>query len=239
MSHPTDPQAAVRPWSAVIVAAGLGTRMGGDVKKPYLQVAGRPILHHTVERFMKTPGCEDLVLVVHPAEHAEGDAARQMEAEFGLRKVVAGGRTRRHSVLAGLEATDPALDAVLIHDGVRPNVRCEVIVEVVRQVREHGAAIAAVPATETVKVVDTARRIEETPERDSLWFARTPQGFRRELILEAHRRAEHEGYDCTDDAQLVEWLGGEVVVVPDDYANIKITTPSDLLLAEALLGERE
>jgi 2-C-methyl-D-erythritol 4-phosphate cytidylyltransferase len=232
-----NPLRKPRPWCAVIVAAGLGTRMGGDVKKPYLEIAGRPILHHTVERFLRAPGCEEIVLVVHPAEHADGTLEREMQEQFGVRKVVAGGRTRRHSVLAGLEATAPELDAVLIHDGVRPNVSERVIGEVVHQVREHGAAIAAVPATETVKVVDRARRIEDTPERDTLWFARTPQGFRRELILEAHRRADRQDYPCTDDAQLVEWLGGEVVVVRDDYENIKITTPSDLLLAEALLAE--
>ena len=211
--------------------------MRGDVKKPYLEIAGRPILHHTIERFQRTPGCGEIVLVVHPAEHADGALADELRDLFGVEKVVAGGGVRRESVLNGLEATDAALQTVLIHDGVRPNVRREVVLEVVRQVQEHGAAIAAVPATETVKVVDRANRIEDTPDRSELWFARTPQGFRRELILEAHRRAAREDYNCTDDAQLVEWLGGEVVVVQDDYENIKITTPSDLLLAEALLAE--
>lgn len=218
----------------VLPAAGLGSRMKSDVRKPLLRIDGRPILDRTIERFLATPGCAEIVVVVHPDDYADREFTRRLRADFGISKVVPGGTVRRVSVLAGLEATDSSLGIVLIHDAVRPNVRSQVILQVVEAASRHGAAIAAVPATETVKVVNDASQVLSTPRRSELWFARTPQGFRREIILSAHRKAEADDYPCTDDAQLVEWQGGEVVVVMDDYENIKITTPSDLALARAI-----
>jgi 2-C-methyl-D-erythritol 4-phosphate cytidylyltransferase len=127
---------------------------------------------------------------------------------------------------------------VLIHDAVRPLVESRTVLMVAQAARRWGGAVAAVPAVHTVKRVDAEGRVSGTPPREQLWFAHTPQGFRTDLILRAHREAEAEGFTGTDDAQLVERLGEEVRVVRDDRYNLKITTPEDLAIAEAIISWR-
>ena len=161
-----------------------------------------------------------------------------LEAELGVTRVVPGGQVRQQSVMAGLESLGGQYDVVLIHDVARPLVRAQMIERVAAAAAATGAAIAAVRATETVKSVSRSGVIRRTLTRDGLWFARTPQGFRRELILDAHRRAAQQGFTGTDDAQLVERLGEPVAVIEDDCQNIKITTPADLDAAEAILRRR-
>ena len=234
-----NPSSHAKPaWSAVIAAAGEGTRIGGPCKKPYLEIEGRPIVHHAIERFAALSDCAEIVVVIHPDESAAGRVASELVAAFGICKVVCGGATRQKSVMAGLEASEEATDLVLIHDAVRPLVTRRVIDNVVSAADRWGAAVAAVPATETVKRATTDGMVVETPPRHSLWFARTPQGFRRDLIVDAHRQAARDGFEGTDDAQLVERTGADVVLVEDSYNNIKITMPGDLALAEAILRRR-
>jgi 2-C-methyl-D-erythritol 4-phosphate cytidylyltransferase len=211
----------------------------GRRRKPLLQIRGTPILHHALAILRSAPGCAEIIPVLHPDDHSDGELIAQLEEKFGITKVAAGGAARQQSVLAGLEAVADDLDLVLIHDAVRPLVTTDVVRRVAEAAARSGAAIAAVPATETVKEVEPSGRIVATPPRERLWLARTPQGFRKELILRAHRAARDEGFCGTDDAQLVERLGHEAVVVEDRRDNLKITTAEDLALAEAILLWRE
>ncbi|MHC4481678.1 MAG: 2-C-methyl-D-erythritol 4-phosphate cytidylyltransferase [Planctomycetota bacterium] len=225
-------------FAVVVAAAGVGRRMGG-CKKPLLRLCGRPILYFALEALRSTPGCAQIVPVLHPDECARVELAAELRREFGVETMARGGPTRQDSVLSGLEALCEGPDVVLIHDAVRPLVEPAVVQRVAEAADTFGAAIAAVRVRETVKEVDAGDRIVSTPAREQLWLARTPQGFRRELILRAHRTARDEGFRGTDDAQLVERLGEEVRVVDDTYDNLKITTEEDLALAEAILRWRE
>ncbi len=236
MVAPRDHSPEEIRFAAVVPAAGTGSRMGGR-KKPYITLCGRPILHHAIERLLEASCCEQLVVVVHRDEFAEGRVAAELEERFGPIQVVCGGPTRQASVLEGLRAVGDGEELVLIHDAVRPLVSPEVVHRVAVATSRHGAAIAAVPATETVKRVTDGDTIAETPLRGHLWYARTPQGFRKDLILRAH--SEHAGGPkATDDAELVERLGHSVHVVRDRYDNVKITTEEDLIVAEAILRWR-
>jgi len=215
--------------------------MGASINKQYLQFAGRPILAHTLSRFEQHPRIDSIV-VVSPAEEVEF-CRNEVVERYGFAKVaalVAGGAERQDSVRNGLEALPAADDTglVLIHDGVRPLLDVGTIERTLAAAAEYGACLAGVPAKDTVKeVVDG--RVVGTPDRSRLWLAQTPQAFRLGLIREAHRRAHAEGFRATDDAALAEWSGQEVRMVLGDYRNIKITTPEDLAVAEALLASGE
>ncbi|PYI50164.1 2-C-methyl-D-erythritol 4-phosphate cytidylyltransferase [Paenibacillus flagellatus] len=226
-------------YGVVVVAAGKGTRMGTSESKQFLEVGGKPILVHTLETFQRLPRIEAIVVVT-----GSGDIGRCVGyvERYGLTKVTAitaGGSERQHSVRIGLERLPDGIEVVAVHDGVRPFLTGELIDRCLDKAGESGAAVVAVPVKDTIKVVDPSGRIESTPERRSLWAVQTPQAFRLDLLVEAHREAEREGFVGTDDATLVERLGHPVYVVEGDYANIKITTPDDMLLAERLLQERE
>ncbi len=225
-------------FAAVVPAAGVGVRMGRR-KKPYLTLAGRSILDRALERLQSVTRCEQIVVVVHPAEHRNAELAAHLREQFGVRDLVAGGETRQASARAGLQAVRPDLDLVLIHDAVRPLVTPQVVRRVAVAAARDGAAIAAIPATETVKEVNGEGDIVSTPPRRRLWYARTPQGFRKDLIMRAHRQGAADGFCATDDAELVERLGESVRVVEDRYDNVKITTEEDLLIAEAILRWQE
>jgi len=238
-AYPFSPSSGEEPaFCAVVVAAGTGRRMGGR-KKPFLPLAGKPILLHAVEALTAAPGCVELVIVVHPDEYDALKTRERLKKQFGATALARGGPSRQASALSGLEALRSDAPVVLIHDAVRPLVDPAVVRSVARAAHRFGAAIAAVPATETIKQVDAAGRILDSPPRDGLWLARSPQGFRRELILRAHREAVRDGFVGTDDAQLVERSGAEVRVVRDTYENVKITTEQDLAAAEGILRWRE
>jgi 2-C-methyl-D-erythritol 4-phosphate cytidylyltransferase len=222
--------------SAIIVAAGQGTRMGGQVSKPYLPLGGVSILDRTLRVFIASRMFADIILVVTETD-VEYCQRLCLEA-FGTKqtiRVIAGGDHRQESVYNGLEACQGQDDdVVLIHDGVRPFVTQALLSHCLETVIDHAACIAAVPACDTLKQVGPDGRITQTLHRDAVWLAQTPQGFRLDLIRSAHRQARKEGFLGTDDAQLVERLGGKVAIVPGLTTNIKITTPDDLRLAEAI-----
>ncbi|MFD0590892.1 2-C-methyl-D-erythritol 4-phosphate cytidylyltransferase [Paenibacillus sp. GCM10027627] len=223
-------------WGVVIVAAGRGSRMGTKESKQYLSLGDKPILVHTLERFQCMDFVEEIVLVV-----GEGDLARceQWVSLYGLTKVagvLSGGQERQHSVLRGLMAIRS--DWVMVHDGVRPFVTEAAAGNCCKTALASGAAVLAVPVKDTIKQVDEAGVIVSTPDRKSLWAIQTPQAFRRELLLEAHRLAQTDGFLGTDDAMAVERMGVPVAVAEGDYTNIKITTPEDLPYAEFLLEQR-
>ncbi len=218
----------------LIPAAGAGRRMGGDMSKQFLLLAGRPVLAHTISRFENHPQVNNIILIA-PAEETTCCRNDVVDA-YGFDKVsriVVGGQERQDSVRNGLRACPAADDdIVLVHDGVRPLLASGLIDAAVAAATANGAALVAVPAKDTIKVVVDGK-VRSTPERSTLWQAQTPQAFRYDVIASAHEKAYKEGYRATDDAQLVEWLGQPVAVVEGDYRNLKITTPEDMLLAES------
>lgn len=226
---------------ALVPAAGMGKRMGAEINKQYLLLAGKPILAHTLQVFEDAPCVDDVYVIVPKAEIPY--CREEVVERYGLTKVraiVAGGAERQYSVMNGLQALAGAGDddVVLIHDGVRPFVPVRVLERSVEAARQHDGALVAVPAKDTIKVVVDGV-ITATPPREELWLAQTPQAFRYPVIRAAHEIAAAERYLGTDDASLVERLGKDVHVVMGDYRNIKITTPEDLILAEAFLKEQQ
>jgi 2-C-methyl-D-erythritol 4-phosphate cytidylyltransferase/2-C-methyl-D-erythritol 2,4-cyclodiphosphate synthase len=210
--------------AAVIVAAGSGSRLPGVVPKPFLPLRGRWILERAVAPFERCAAIDTIAVVVGAGsvEIVRARLAGKVAA------VVPGGRTRRDSVAAGLDAV-PDAAWVVVHDGARPFVSEDLILTVLDAARRSGAAAAGLPVTDTLKRVESGR-IQATEDRAALWAAQTPQAFRAALLREAHRRI---GADepVTDDADLVQRLGAEVVMVTGVSTNIKITTPQDLELA--------
>ncbi|WP_317956986.1 2-C-methyl-D-erythritol 4-phosphate cytidylyltransferase [Paenibacillus chitinolyticus] len=228
----------VNKVGVIVVAAGRGSRMRTVESKQYLELAGKPILVHTLELFEKMARIDSVVLVTGEADvpRCESYASR-----YGLHKVsrvIAGGAERQDSVRSGLEALGADTQWVLVHDGVRPLVTEEQVGACLDKAIDTGAAVLAVPVKDTIKVVSEDGKIMSTPDRKSLWAIQTPQAFRFSLLKEAHEEAVRDGFLGTDDAMLVERAGHTVHVVEGDYANIKITTPEDLPWAEWLLGNR-
>ncbi len=225
---------------AVIVAAGAGTRFGGELPKVFVPLAGRPMVEWSLRVYDRCEAIEGIVLVV--AEELLGrarDIVGAAELESAV-TIVPGGETRPKSVRAGLEALrDLCPEIVCVHDGARPLIDEATIQRSIAVARRHGAAIAAVPATDTIKRCDSDGRIEATPPRCELYHAQTPQTFRYRLLLDAYEAARREGLDVTDDAQLVERLGHPVYVSEGDRDNFKITTREDHARAEWLLGQRK
>lgn len=224
---------------ALIPAAGMGRRMGASINKQYLLLDGMPIVARTIAVFEASPLISAIYLVI-PADEIAYCRQHVVEA-CGFRKVTAiipGGRERQNSVMNGLTAMRNDLsddDMVLIHDGVRPLITEELLLQSIETASNSGGALVAVPAKDTIKTV-THGIVTGTPDRESLWLAQTPQTFRFGVIYAAHQTAEACGFIGTDDASLVERAGGCVRIVRGNYRNIKITTPEDLVLAEAFLA---
>jgi len=225
--------------SAVILAGGSGTRMTGDIPKQYLEIGGKPILNYSVDAF-ESAGCIDEIILVVPPGKVE--YCRQNIVERGnydkISKIVEGGATRQESSLKGVLAADSASDFVMIHDGARPFIQRDEIEKMAEKLAVSHAVIMAVPVKDTIKKISPAETIEETLERKSLWAALTPQAFKRELIIEAHKYANEIGFQGTDDASLVEIMGKKVNILKGSYLNIKITTKEDMVFAEAILAHR-
>lgn len=222
---------------AIVPAAGSGSRMNREVSKQYLSLAGKPLLVRTLEALEACPGVESLYVVVPSQDVAL--VREELLPPWGLKKVagvVPGGRERQDSVRAGLDAVDRDADIVLIHDAVRPLIPVDLVERCIRAAAEVGAATLGVPVKDTVKEVAPDGRIVRTCDRTVLWLTQTPQAFRRDIIERAHREAFRDGFRGTDDTSLVERLGIAARMIPGDYRNIKITTPEDLIVAEALLA---
>jgi len=217
----------------IIPAAGEGARMKSAVRKPFLDLGGRPVLHVVLERCTAAAAMRQVIVAVGPQDYRRHEALLAQLSRFGVTDVVEGGRTRTQTVSNALAALGDEVEVVLIHDAVRPFVRPEVVRGVIDLAARHGAAIAAVPVKDTIKSVKEGV-ITSTVQRCGLYLAQTPQGFRREVITGVYRGLG--GDDYTDDAALVEAAGLEVRIVESTYDNFKITTPEDLLFARALLA---
>ena len=213
--------------------------MGGATPKQFLALGNVPLLLHSLQVFERAASISQVILVV-PKDERERTLSDVIK-RYGITKVlkvVAGGATRQESVYSGLKETDPEAELVVVHDAVRPFVTEDLIERSIEAARKSGGAIVAVPMKDTVKQVGPDGHILRTVDRAHLWLAQTPQTFPRTLLLDAYRKAESDGFHATDEAAVMERFGQEVAIVPGRWDNIKITTPEDLQMAEAILAGR-
>lgn len=225
--------------SAIIPASGRGRRLGNRHDKAFVPVAGHPLIARTLAVFQECPAIDEIVLVVRRGRIR---AAEALILERGFTKVKAvapGGEARQDSVRNGLAKLSPDCEIVAIHDGARPLVTPEIITSSIEAARAEGAAIAAVPVVDTIKSSLDGRFVSSTLDRAGLYAVQTPQAFARDIIESAYERAYADHYFGTDDAALVERLGLPVRIVEGSYENIKVTTPMDVAVAEAILSRSE
>ncbi|MHB2027069.1 MAG: 2-C-methyl-D-erythritol 4-phosphate cytidylyltransferase [Elusimicrobiota bacterium] len=233
MTGSPSPEKTPGRAAAVIVAAGSGTRMGRP--KQFIPLGEKSVVEWSLDAFLAVEEFERIVLVLSP-EHL-----KERGSSLASNRVIAveGGQTRLESVRRGLSNIGDDIDVVAIHDGARPLVSAAVIRAVLEEAYQSGAAVAAVPVKDTLKKVTNKQLwVSQTPLRSSYWAAQTPQGYRREILEDALLKFAQEK-DATDESQLVEKSGHRVKIVPSSYENFKITTPEDLVMARAILEERQ
>lgn len=220
--------------TAIIPAGGAGLRMNQSQPKQFCELAGIPILVHTIRAFQKVDAIDHIVLVV-PTEYV--NQSQQLIGQYGLEKihaVVTGGILRQNSVKIGLDNVPGDTEFVAVHDGARPLVSPDIITKCIEQAQQSGAAIAAIPVKDTLKSAGNNNIIKNTIDRSKLWQAQTPQVVRTALLKKAFTAAEKDGFEGTDEASLLEHISCPVSLVEGSEQNIKITRPEDLLIAEAL-----
>ncbi len=227
-------------FTAIIVAAGKGSRMGAqELPKQFVCVRGIPIVGHTLKLFDSCTAIDHIVLVIRSQDQ---DRCKHILAECDITTpatLVEGGKERQDSVYRGLQHVPADTEIVLIQDAVRMFVTHDMLLESVQAARQYGASIVAVPAKDTIKQVKAGSRapkeifVEKTLDRRTLWQVQTPQTFQYRLILDMYHKAQEQGIYGTDDAMLAEYFGYPVKIIEGNYRNIKITTPDDLLIAEA------
>ena len=220
--------------AVVIPAGGAGVRMGG-IYKPLLPLLGTPVLAHSIVPFLAR--ADVVALAVAVPEHLTRNPPAWLAADPRVRLVVAGAE-RTDSVRNALAAIPSDVDVLLVHDAVRPLVSADLIDRCIAEAARGHSVIAAVRVVDTIKEVDDSGRVVDTPDRRRLWAAQTPQAFPAGVLRAAHARAAAEHFSATDDAALVARCGTPVTVVPATPENIKITTPADVTIAEALLARR-
>lgn len=235
-------------YTAVVLAAGKGTRMGGSVAKQFLEIGGKPVVVYALEVFEHSPEIDQIILVTG-ADKIEY-CQKEIIEKYGIKKTVsvcAGGRERYESVWKALQTLksleseqDQKTDYVLIHDGARPFLNQEMLERLCACVKEEKACVLGMLVKDTIKLTDENGKIRESPRRDLVWQAQTPQAFAAELLFPAFEKLmQHSTEGITDDAMVVEQeMGIASVMVKGGYENIKITTPEDLLVAESFLAEK-
>lgn len=224
--------------SAVIVAAGKGTRMGKASDKLFLEADGRPIIAHTWKCLDQSPNVDEIIVVIRPEREA---AFRQTARLIGAKKpfqLTRGGARRQDSVLRGLEATNESACLVAVHDGARPCVSGRILADCFAKAGRWGAAIAAAKVANTLKEADDKQRILQNVDRARLWAAQTPQVFRREILMRALRCALETGAQITDEAAACELIRQPVILVENHDPNPKVTTQTDLPFVEWLLSRK-
>lgn len=221
--------------AAIIVAAGKGTRMGANVDKLWLEVAGRPVIAHTWQTFNDAQCIDEIVVVVREGMQKD---YQELAARFKFQKpfrLVAGGVERQDSVWNGLEAVSPGVEIAVIQDAARPCTREELMAATIAAACETGAAVAAQPVTDTIKETADGQVISRTVDRSKLWSVQTPQTFRVEVIRRAIATARQENLILTDDTAACELIGQPVRLVKSTAPNPKVTVPADLPFVESLL----
>ena len=219
---------------AIIPAAGRGKRIGASVPKQFLEIQGKSLLHHTLTVFASCKLIDYVVLVMPRADVDEMGKDWLNKYEI-VRKVVVGGEQRQDSVYNGFSSLEEGTDIVVVHDGVRPFTTPQMITATVEGAQQHGAAITAIPVSDTLKQA-LGGFVKQTVSRDGLWRIQTPQAFRYTLLQQAFKKAKKDSYYGTDEGSLVEYLGERVKIVPGSELNIKITRKEDLVLGESLLS---
>ena len=222
--------------TAIILAAGKGSRMNAGMNKLYVNIKGKPILAHTLDVFFACDHIHEIILVI-------GDGEEELCREKALGKtenskpikLVIGGKERQDSVYNGLKSVNKGAAVILIHDGARPFITEGIIGESIKQAFLHKAVTIGIPVKDTIKEIDKEGFVENTPNRSNLWLTQTPQTFMRDVIVQAYESSNGVKAAATDDATLVERMGIKVKMIRGSYDNIKITTPEDIALAEAIL----
>ncbi len=225
--------------TVIIAASGTGKRMKSAVAKQYLELKGRPVLSYTIEAFDKSPYIDDIIIVCGSTDIDY--VSKNIVAKYGYSKVktvTAGGNERQDSVYNGLKKVSKDCDVVLIHDGVRPFIDNKYIKELIDTALECGGCVMGVKVKDTIKICDKSNNITDTPERNTLWAAQTPQAFKYSIIMNAYKKAFDDGYYGTDDSMLAERTGVKIKMVEGSYNNIKLTTPEDLDVGEKILEKR-
>lgn len=223
--------------SAIVVAAGRGTRMQANTNKQYLLLKGKPILAHTLHVFEKCKLIDEIIVVV--GENEKYHCLQHVIKPYSYKKIkslITGGATRQHSMYNGLREVNPKADIVLTHDGARPLVHQQTLNKSIQETLVHKATVVGVPVKETIKMINGEGFVDTTPKRDLLWSVQTPQTFLYDILLKAHKQAMEEGFIGTDDGMLVERMGYPIKMIKGQYDNIKITTPDDLIIAESIIN---
>lgn len=222
---------------AIITSAGEGERMNSPVKKQFLQLAGKPIIIHTIEKFLQTNIFNKIIITINSKDRKT--AEKIFFSEYKLSKedliIVDGGTTRQKSVFNALKFCPSSVEIVVIHDGVRPFVKIEEIIKIVDFAFVKGAVTIGCPVKNTIKFVDQ-NKVTSTLKREQLWEIFTPQAFWYKLIYKAHKSAERKKLKVNDDAELIEIFGNDVFVLKGSPENIKITNKFDLKIAKAILN---
>lgn len=225
-------------YTAIVLAAGVGKRMNSKIQKQYMLLGGKPVLFYALDAFEKSR-VDEIILVVGKGEieYCRKEIVEKYKFHK-VTKIVEGGKERYHSVYEGLKAIDTA-DYVLIHDGARPFLDQQILVHAIEAVKQYQACVVGMPVKDTIKITTEDGFSKETPERKHVWMIQTPQCFSYPLIFEAYQKMlQNEDTTITDDAMVLEKVKGlPVKMVEGSYRNIKITTPEDLLVAEAYLGD--
>lgn len=227
-------------FTAIVLAAGSGRRMNSKIHKQYLLLKGKPVLYYSLWAFEESP-VSSVVLVTAAGEEAY--CRREIIERYGIKKVkaiAAGGRERADSVYEGLKAAGKT-DYVMIHDGARPFIDGTIIESSMEAVKKYQACVVGMPVKDTIKIVDENNYVTDTPRRDRVWQIQTPQTFSYSLIFPAYRDIlKKKGVNITDDAMVLEYMTGRnVKVIEGSYRNIKITTPEDIIVAEAFMRQND
>lgn len=222
--------------TAIIVAAGSGTRMGGVINKVFMPICGRSVIDYTIEAISECEEISNIILVTR-----ECDILESMEHIKNNKKrvrIIKGGKTRQESVYMGLSEAKDA-DYVVIHDGARALITPDIIKQSISDMLQYGASAVGVPCKDTLKTIDENGFISSTIDREKTYLIQTPQNFRYEDILTAHINAIEDEFEVTDDCALYEKYFGKIKITKGSYDNIKLTTPEDMIIAEKIITKRK
>lgn len=219
--------------TAIILAAGNGTRMKAEKSKLLLEIMGKTVIERSVSAFLEVSDVDEIIVTVREEDVEEFSRLLPDERV----SFVIGGATRQQSVKNAVDTITES-DLIIIHDGARPFISSDDIDNTIRTAKDFGAAAVGVPVKDTIKIIDGDKVVVGTPDRSLLFAVRTPQIFKFDMYKEALQKAEQDSKDFTDDCQLIEYAGGKVKMVEGSYENIKITTPDDIALAENILLQR-
>ena len=224
--------------TAIFPAAGASRRMGTGKNKIFMELLGESVLIRTLKTFSKSARVNFLIVVTGAGEVETVKELLDATPNLKPYVVTAGGSERQYSIANGLKLLPPETEIILVHDAARPLINLETIEKVIDAAENFGGAIAAVPEKNTIKIIDSEGFVKSTPPRADLVAVQTPQGFKKEILLRAYEQAAVDNFLGTDDASLVERIGGKIKIVTSSYKNIKITTPEDIQIAETFLQEK-